>query len=86
LQCLRPFHLGALHEGSIVDQARAMDISYIPMPKGVVSLASVIDFFTRRFLAWRVSITMDTSLCAKALEEASEKHQNRDIFNLGQGS
>jgi putative transposase len=63
-----------------------MDISYISMAKGVVYLASVNDWFTRRFLAWRVSITMDTSLCVEALEEAPEKYQNRDIFNSGQGS
>ena len=68
------------------NQAWAMDISYIPMAKGFVYLAAVIDWFTRRVLAWRVSITMDTAFCVEALEEALEKYQNSDIFNTDQGS
>jgi putative transposase len=68
------------------NQAWAMDISYIPMAKGFVYLAAVIDWFTRRVLAWRVSITMDTAFCVEALEEALEKYQNPDIFNTDQGS
>jgi putative transposase len=68
------------------NQAWAMDISYIPMAKGFVYLAAVIDWFTRRVLAWRVSITMETSFCVEALEEALEKYQNPDIFNTDQGS
>ena len=68
------------------NQAWAMDISYIPMAKGFVYLAAVIDWFTRRVLAWRVSITMETAFCIEALEEALEKYQNPDIFNTDQGS
>jgi putative transposase len=68
------------------DQAWAMDISYIPMAKGFVYLAAVIDWFTRRVLAWRVSITMETAFCVEALEEALEKYRNPDIFNTDQGS
>src|ERR1039458_5922860 len=45
------------------DQAWAMDISYIPMARGFVYLAAVVDWFSRRVLAWRLSITMDTSFC-----------------------
>ena len=85
MQCLRLFHLGALHEDSIVNQAWAMDISYIPLAKGVVYLASVIKWFTRRILAWRVSITMDTSLCVEALEEAPEKISEPGHFQFGPG-
>ncbi len=68
------------------NQAWAMDITYIPMAKGFVYLAAVIDWFTRRVLAWRVSVTMETSFCVEALEEALEKYQNPDIFNTDQGS
>ena len=68
------------------NQAWAMDITYIPMAKGFVYLAAVIDWSTRRVLAWRVSITMETSFCIEALEEALEKYQHPDIFNTDQGS
>jgi putative transposase len=64
----------------------AMDISYIPMAKGFVYLCAVIDWFTRRVLAWAVSITMETSFCVEALEEALEKYPTPDIFNTDQGS
>jgi putative transposase len=68
------------------NQVWAMNISYIPMAKGFVYLAAVIDWFTRRVLAWAVSITMETAFCVEALEEALEKYQNPDIFNTDQGS
>ena len=68
------------------NQAWAMDISYIPMARGFVYLAAVIDWFTRRVLAWRVSITMETSFCVEALEEALEKYRPPGIFNTDQGS
>lgn len=68
------------------NQAWAMDISYIPMAKGFVYLAAVIDWYTRRVLAWRVSITMETAFCVEALEEALEKHGAPAIFNTDQGS
>jgi putative transposase len=68
------------------NQAWAMDISYIPMAKGFVYLAAVIDWHTRRVLAWRVSITMETSFCVEALQEVLEKYQNPGIFNTDQGS
>ena len=68
------------------NQAWAMDISYIPMAKGFVYLAAVIDWFTRRVLSWRVSINMETTFCVEALEEALEKHGAPAIFNTDQGS
>jgi putative transposase len=67
------------------NRAWAMDISYIPMAQGFVYLAAVIDWFTRRVLACRVSITMETSFCVKALEEALEKYKSPAIFNTDQG-
>ena len=64
----------------------AMDITYIPMAKGFVYLAAVIDWFSRRVLAWRVSITMEASFCVAALEEALATHGKPEIFNTDQGS
>jgi putative transposase len=68
------------------NQAWAMDISYIPMAKGFVYLAAIIDWFTRKVLSWRVSITMETAFCVEALEEALVKHGAPAIFNTDQGS
>jgi putative transposase len=68
------------------NQVWAMDITYIPMAKGFVYLAAVIDWFSRRVLSWRVSITMEASFCIAALEEALAKHGTPDIFNTDQGS
>lgn len=68
------------------NQAWAMDISYIPMAKGFVYLAAVIDWHTRRVLSWRVSITMETAFCVEALEEALEEYGQPAIFNTDQGS
>ena len=68
------------------DQVRAMDISYIPMKRGFVYLAAVIDWHTRRVLAWRVSITMEVDFCLEAVEEAISRHGKPGIFNTDQGS
>ena len=68
------------------NQAWAMDITYVPMARGFVYLAVVLDWFSRRVLAWRVSITMEASFCVETLEEALAKHGKPDIFNTDQGS
>ena len=68
------------------DQVWAMDISYIPMARGFVYLAAVNDWFTRRVLSWRVSITMEVDFCLAAVEEALGKHGRPEIFNTDQGS
>jgi putative transposase len=68
------------------NQAWAMDISYIPMERGFVYLVAVVDWFSRRVLAWRLSITMDTSFCIEALNEALSKNEKPEIFNTDQGS
>ena len=68
------------------DQVWAMDISYIPMKRGFVYLAAVIDWHTRRVLAWRVSITMEVDFCLEAVEEAIARHGKPGIFNTDQGS
>ena len=68
------------------DHAWAMDISYIPMAKGFVYLAAVVDWATRRVLAHRVSITMEADFCIAAVEEAIAKYGKPEIFNTDQGS
>jgi len=68
------------------NQVWAMDITYIPMAKGFVYLAAVIDWHTRRVLAWRVSISMETGFCIEAVEEAISKYGTPEIFNTDQGS
>lgn len=64
----------------------AMDITYIPMARGFVYLAAVIDWFSRKVLAWRLSITMDAGFCIEAVEEAMARFGRPEIFNTDQGS
>jgi putative transposase len=68
------------------DHVWAMDITYIPMAKGFVYLAAVVDWATRRVLAHRVSITMEADFCVAAVEEAIAKDGKPEIFNTDQGS
>jgi putative transposase len=68
------------------NQVWAMDITYIPMARGFVYLAAVVDWFSRRVLAWRVSITMEVDFCLEAVEEALAQYGKPAIFNTDQGS
>ncbi len=68
------------------NQVWAMDITYVPMAKGFVYLAVVLDWFSRRVLSWRVSITMEASFCLETLEEALARQGKPEIFNTDQGS
>jgi len=68
------------------DQAWAMDITYVPMARGFVYLAVVVDWYSRRVLAWRLSITMEAGFCVEALEEALARHGRPGVFNTDQGS
>ena len=52
------------------NQVWASDICYLPMAKGFMYLTAIIDWYSRRVLAWRVSNTLDTEACVEALEEA----------------
>jgi len=63
------------------NQVWAMDITYIPMARGFVYLAAVIDWFSRRVLSWRLSITMEAGFCVEAVEEALARHGKPEIFN-----
>ena len=68
------------------NQAWAMDITYIPMARGFIYLAAVVDWFSRRVLAWKLSITMESSFCIEALDEALSRNEKPEIFNTDQGS
>jgi putative transposase len=68
------------------NQVWAMDITYIPMAHGFVYLAAVVDWSTRRVLAWRLSITMEVDFCLEAVEEALATYGRPEIFNTDQGS
>ena len=68
------------------NQVWAMDITYIPMAKGFVYLAVVLDWFSRRVLSWRLSITMEAAFCIEALHAALAPHGRPEIVNTDQGS
>ncbi|WP_319585349.1 DDE-type integrase/transposase/recombinase [uncultured Desulfobulbus sp.] len=52
------------------DQVWATDITYIPMARGFMYLIAIMDWATRKVLAWRLSNTLDTRFCVEALKEA----------------
>ncbi|HEW79503.1 MAG TPA: IS3 family transposase [Phycisphaerales bacterium] len=68
------------------NQVWAMDITYIPMARGFVYLAAVVDWYTHRTLSWKVVIPMDTHFCLEAVEEAFERYGTPEIMNTDQGS
>jgi putative transposase len=68
------------------DQVWCADITYIPMRRGFLYLVVIMDWFSRKVLAWRLSNTMDVEFCIEALEEAMKKHGRPEIFNTDQGS
>ncbi len=73
-------------ESTRPNQVWAMDITYIPMARGLVYLAVVLDWATRRVLSWRLSITMEAAFCVETLEDALARHGKPEIFNTDQGS
>ena len=68
------------------DQVWRADVTYIPMRRGFLYLVAIMDWFSRKVLAWRLSNTMDADFCVAALEEAIARHGRPDIFNTDQGS
>ena len=68
------------------NQVWATDITYIPMHKGFVYLAAVLDWATRRVLSWRLSNTLTTDFCLAAVEDALARYGTPTIFNTDQGS
>ena len=69
-----------------VNQVWATDITYIPMNKGFAYLVAIMDLYSRKVLAWRLSNSLDAGFCVDALEEALYKHGKPEIFNTDQGS
>ena len=67
------------------NQVWCADITYIPMARGFVYLVAVMDWFSRRVLAWRVSITMEADFCVDALQDAMTRYGKPAIFNTDQG-
>ncbi len=70
---------------SRVNQVWAADITYIPMAQGFVFLVAIIDWYSRRVLAWRLSNTLETNFCVEALHEALARYGCPEIFNTDQG-
>ena len=68
------------------NQVWATDITYVPMARGFVYLCAVMDWYSRRILAWRLSNTMEAEFCVEALEDALSRHTKPGIFNTDQGS
>ena len=68
------------------NQVWAMDITYIPMARGFVYLVAVLDWFSRKVLAWRLSTTLETGPCIEALKDAMRRHGKPGIMNTDQGS
>jgi putative transposase len=68
------------------NQVWCSDITYIPMRKGFLYLTAIMDWATRKVLAWRLSNTMDADFCIQALEEALARYGAPEIFNTDQGS
>ena len=78
-----------LLKGMNINQANqvwAMDTTYIPMRKGFVYLTAVLDWATRKVLAWRLSNTLTADPCVEALEEAIQRYGVPQIMNTDQGS
>ena len=63
----------------------AADITYIPMKRGFVYLFAVLDWASRRVLAWRLSTTLTTDFCIEAVQEAVTQYGRPEIFNTDQG-
>jgi putative transposase len=68
------------------NQVWCADITYIPMAKGFVYLVVVMDWFSRRVLTWRLSITLEAAFCVEALQDALRRYGEPDIFNTDQGA
>ncbi|CAH1073934.1 Integrase [Candidatus Nitrotoga sp. 1052] len=67
------------------NQAWSTDITYVRLPRGFVYLVAVIDWYSRKVLAWRLSNTLDTGFCVDCLEQAIQVYGVPEIFNTDQG-
>ena len=71
---------------SRANQVWCEDITYLPMARGFCYLVAIMDWFSRKVLAWKLSNTLDSSFCVEALEEAIDNYGCPEIFNTDQGS
>jgi len=68
------------------NQVWAADITYVPMARGFMYLVAIMDWHTRKILAWRISNTLEPSFCVEALQEALDRYAAPEIFNTDQGA
>ncbi len=68
------------------NQVWRVDITYIPMHRGFLYLVAIMDWSSRKVLAWRLSNNMDAGFCVEALKEAIAKYGKPEIMNSEQGS
>ena len=68
------------------NQVWCADVTYIPMRRGFLYLVAIMDWASRKVLAWRLSNTMEADFCVAALEDAIARYGSPDIFNTDQGS
>ena len=68
------------------NQVWCADVTYIPMRRGFLYLVAVMDWYSRKVLAWRLNNTLEADFCVAALEEALGKYGSPEIFNTDQGS
>lgn len=68
------------------NQVWCTDITYLPVLKGHFYLVAIMDWFSRKVLAWRISNTLDVHFCSEALREALSRYDTPEIFNSDQGS
>jgi transposase InsO family protein len=72
--------------GNVRTALRSDPYTYIPMARGFLFLVAIIDLYSRRALAWRLSNSLETSFCLEALREALERYGRPEIFNTDQGA
>ena len=68
------------------NQVWCADITYLPMKRGFLYLVAIMDWFTRKVLAWRISNTYEAEFCVEALNEAIHRFGAPEIMNTDQGS
>ena len=68
------------------NQVWCTDLTYIPLARGFLYLVAIMDWWSRKVLAWRLSNTMEAEFCVDALEEAMDRYGKPEIFNSDQGS
>ncbi len=68
------------------NQVWSTDITYIRLPQGFVYLVAIMDWYSRKVLAWQLSNTMDSAFCVNCLEQAIKTYGTPEIFNTDQGA